>query len=264
MSDRRPVGIFDSGVGGVTLLRPIRAQLPGESCIYLADSLEAPYGTRDPAFIRVRCERIVDFLLEHGAKGVVVACNTASVVALGHLRELYEVPFVGTVPAVKPAARLTRTGKIGVLATPATASSEPLAHLIEEFAEGVTVMTRMCPGLVPLIEGGVVDGPEVEDVLYQALDPMVQDGVDVVVLGCTHFPLARGAIQRVCGPGVTLIDPAEAVARQLGRVLRERGLAHQGAGGETVYYTTGELHRFARTLTRLVGPLAGPALHADL
>jgi glutamate racemase len=264
MSDPRPVGVFDSGVGGVTLLGPIRAQLPAESCIYLADSLEAPYGIREPAYIRARCQRIVDFLLEQGVKAVVVACNTASVVALSPLRARYSVPFVGIVPAVKPAARLTQTGKIGVLATPTTTSSEPLARLIEEFAGGVRVITRMCPELVPLIEEGVVDGAELEGLLNAAVGPMLEAGVDVVVLGCTHFPLARAAIQRACGPNVTLIDPANAVARQLARVLQERGLAHEGEGAETIYYTTGDLERFACALTRLVGPLAGIALHVDL
>src|SRR5579871_2075396 len=155
--DRRPVGVFDSGVGGITILREILALAPAERCVYVADSRAAPYGEKPPEFIIERCDRIVDFLLGQGAKIIVVACNTASVVGLAHLRERYRVPFVGTVPAVKPAAALTRSGTIGVLTTPTTGQSEPLAHLIEEFAEGVTVITEVCPELVPLIERGVLD-----------------------------------------------------------------------------------------------------------
>jgi glutamate racemase len=256
--DERPVGVFDSGVGGLTLLQELRKQLPSEHWIYVADSREAPYGTKTVAEIQERCDRIVDYLIEQDAKTVLVACNTASVSALAHLRERYTLPFVGTVPAVKPAAAMTRTGKIGVLATPTTADSRPLAQLIEQFTHGVTVMTQVCPGLVPLVERGVNDGPEAEALLMRYLDPLLEAGVDVIVLGCTHYPFLAEAIQRLCGPPVTLLDPASAVVRQLGRVLEREALARTDGPGHGSFATTGEREEFVRVLERLIGPFSEP------
>ena len=264
MANDRPVGLFDSGVGGVSILRHVRDQLPFEQCIYLADSREFPYGTKPAPDIKRRCERIVDFLLEQRSKAIVVACNTASVTALAHLRARYAPPFVGIVPGVKPAAGLTRTGTIGVLATPTTADSEPLAQLIEQFAYGVAVKTQICPGLVSLVERGITDGPEVEMLARRYLDPLLDAGADVIVLGCTHYPLLRTAIQRICGPDVTLVDPSDAVARQLGRILASHGLASEGPAGPMRYYTTGEPDELGRVLTALAGSVAGTVAHADI
>jgi glutamate racemase len=258
VSDERPVGVFDSGVGGLTVLREIRRQLPSEHCFYFADSRECPYGTKPVAEIQRRCETVADYLLERDAKAIVVACNAASVAALPHLRARYRVPFIGIVPGVKPAAHLTRVGKIGVLTTPTTAGSGPLAQLIEQFAYGVTVMTQVCPGLVPLVEQGKTGGPEVEAALEGYLGPLLDTGVDVIVLGCTHYPFLRDAIQRRCGPGVTLVDPADAVARQLGRVLDAEDLRAADSGGRTRYTTSGDVEDFERVLTRLVGGVDGP------
>ena len=257
VDDRRPIGVFDSGIGGLTVLREIQRQQPTERCVYVGDSRENPYGTRPPEWIRRRCEQVVDYLVEQDVKLVVVACNAASVSALEHLRERYPMPFVGIVPAVKPAASMTKSGKIGVLTTPITAESEPLAQLIRDFTKGVAVETQPCPGLVPLVERGVVDGPQVETLLRQYLDPMLHDGVDVVVLGCTHYPFLRAAMERVCGPNVMLIDPAEAVARQVGRVLETNSLASQGDHDGTCYVTTGDLERFRTVLGQLVGAVDG-------
>jgi glutamate racemase len=264
MSDPRPVGVFDSGMGGLTVLREIQRQLPTERCLYVADSRENPYGTKPVPFIQQRCDRIVDFLLENDAKIIVVACNAASVSALGHLRERYPVKFVGTVPAVKPAAQLTKTGRIGVLATPTTVASEPLAQLIEQFTHGVTVMTQPCPGLVPLIEDGIVDGPEIEALLRTYLDTLLEAAVDVIVLGCTHYPFLREAIARLCGDGVLLVDSAEAVARQLGRVLRSEGIANPQGDSQTTYFTTGDPAEVNQVLHRLAGPIEGSVQFADL
>jgi glutamate racemase len=264
MSDERPVGLFDSGVGGLTILREVRRQFPSEQCLYFADSRECPYGTKPVIEIQRRCETVVDFLLDRGAKTIMVACNAASVSALAHLRARYSVPFVGIVPAVKPAAKLTRSGKIGVLTTPTTAGSEPLAQLIEQFAYGVSVKTQVCPGLVPLVEQGNVDGPEVRNLLDRYLSALLDAGVDVIVLGCTHYPFLGAQIAERCGPGVTLIDPADAVARQLGRVLDAESLAASGAGGATRYYTSGEASEFERVLTRLAGAVDGPVEQARI
>jgi glutamate racemase len=261
LRDSRPIGVFDSGIGGLTVLREIQRQQPAERCIYVGDSRENPYGTRPPRWIRRRCEQVVDYLMERDVKLVVVACNAASVSALEHLRERYAVPFVGIVPAVKPAAAMTKTGRIGVLTTPITAESEALAQLIRDFTEDVEVQTQPCPGLVPLVERGVVDGPEVETLLRQYLNPMLRGGVDVVVLGCTHYPFLRAAMERVCGPDVTLIDPAEAVARQVGRVLQANGVASQGDHHGTCYVTTGDREHFRTVLGQLIGELEG-SVHA--
>lgn len=264
MSDARPVGVFDSGIGGVTVLREIRAQHSAESCLYFADTREAPYGSRPAAFIQDRTERAVDFLLDRGAKLVVVACNAASVVSLAHLRARYEVPFVGIVPAVKPAAAMTERGVIGVLTTPATAESRPLAQLIEQFTYGVKVVTQVCPGLVPLVERGVVDGPEIERLLRCYLEPLLDSGADVIVLGCTHYPFLREPIQEICGPAVKLVDPAEAVARQLGRVLDEASLRTDAGAAAVAYYTTGDPRRFSEILSRLTDRPAEPVQRADI
>ena len=265
MSDDRPVGLFDSGVGGLTILREVREQLPNERCLYFADSRECPYGTKPVAEIQRRCEAVVDFLLEQDAKAIVVACNTASVAALSYLRARFDVPFVGIVPGVKPAARLTRVGRIGVLATPTTAESEPLAQLIEQFAYGVTVMTQVCPDLVSLVEDGVIEGEQVDRLLRRYLAALLDTGVDVIVLGCTHYPFLRERIQALCGSSVTLVDPSDAVARQLGRVLEERSLARPDAdGGGVCYYTSGEVEEAERVITRLLGRLDGPVEQAPL
>lgn len=257
MSDNRPVGLFDSGVGGLTILREVRRQLPNEQCLYFADSRECPYGTKPIPLIQRRCETVVDFLLGRGAKTIVVACNTASVAALAHLRTRYSVPFVGIVPGIKPAAHLTKVGKIGVLATPTTAESEPLAQLIQQFAYGVTVMTQVCPDLVALVEQGTIEGPRVEELLDRHLGALLDTGVDVIVLGCTHYPFLRDQIQRKCGPGVTLVDPSDAVARQLGRVLEGAGLAADTANGSTRYYTSGDAREVEDALGRLLGRVDG-------
>ncbi len=260
MSDARPIGVFDSGLGGITILREIRKQLPGEDCIYIADSSAAPYGTKSPATILDRAFRLTDFLLEDGAKTIVVACNTASVVALPELRARYSVPFVGVVPAVKPAAAMTHTGTIGVLATMTTADSAPLAKLIEEFAYGVKVVTQVCPGLVPMVERGEVSGPAVEELLRFCLGPLLGAGADVIVLGCTHYPFLSEAIGRICGPEVLLVDPSSAVARQLGRVLTAADLLNEQDRGTTTYYTTGEPTECTQALSRM-GATPESAVH---
>ena len=265
MSDIRPVGIFDSGIGGLTVLREIHRQWPAEECLYLADALEAPYGNKEPDFIRARCARLVDFLCEKNAKAVVVACNTASVVALAQLRERFPVPFVGIVPAVKPAAEISQTRKIGVLATPATARSRSLADLIQQYTLGAVVITEPCDGLAEIIESGTLDGPQIERLLLRCLRRMLDAGVDVIALGCTHYPLAREAIQRACGPEITLVDPAAAVARQLGRVLVERDLANApNREGATTFYTTGDASRLEEMVGRLGAPRGATYVHVDL
>ncbi|HZT08036.1 MAG TPA: glutamate racemase [Chloroflexota bacterium] len=264
MGDERTIGVFDSGMGGITVLQAIRAHAPGERCIYLADSQQAPYGTKTPREIERRCDEIVEYLLGMDAKAIVVACNTASVVALGHLRQRFDVPFIGLDPGVKPAAEQTRTATIGVLATPTTAVSRRLARLIQEFAVGTRVVTQMCPDLVPLIEQGVVGGEEMERLLAGYLTEILAAGADVVVLGCTHYAFVRPIIERLCGPSVMVLDPVGAVARQVARVLRLEGIAANGQVGSTSYFTTGDPATFARVFTSLTGREPGPVRHVAI
>jgi glutamate racemase len=251
---RAPVAVFDSGVGGLSVLRHLRADLPGEDFIYMADTAWCPYGPKPAGAVRGRVFGAVDELVGRGAKEIVLACNTASTLALDELRERWPtVPFVGMEPAVKPAAARTDTGAIGVLATATTAAGAALARLVDRFGRGVAVHVAVPEGLVELVEAGRGDSPEAEALLRPILAEWRAARVDTVVLGCTHYPFACGAIERVAGPGVVVIDPAPAVARQAGRVLAERGLAAAANGaGRTAFLTTGEPAALRRIATGLV------------
>ncbi|MEW6488681.1 MAG: glutamate racemase [Thermodesulfobacteriota bacterium] len=253
----RPVAVFDSGVGGLSVLREVHRLLPGEDLLYLADQAHVPYGPRAPEEVRGLCEGAARFLLAQGAKLVVVACNTACAAALHHLRETFPcVPFVGMEPAVKPAARASRSGVIGVLATPGTLQGRPFCSVVERFAQGVRVLTRTCPGLVEAVEAGETGGPRLRALVEEAVAPLLAEGIDALVMGCTHYPLALAAIREVCGPGVELVDPAPAVARQVRRRLEELGLRRDAeAGGRTSFATTGDRERLAAQLRALWSPL---------
>jgi glutamate racemase len=250
-----PIGIFDSGVGGLSVLREIRRQLPGEPVIYLADQGHVPYGQRPLEQVRSFSEAIVDYLLAEGAKLIVVACNTASAAALHYLRDSFPgLPFVGMEPAVKPAAEWTHSGVVGVLATPATFQGALYASVIERFANGVTVLQHTCPGLVTQIEEGNINGAQTRSILHEALDPMLAQGIDTVVLGCTHYPFVIPTIQEIAGPGVRVIDPAPAVARQVGRLLDGSDLRHPGSRpGRVRFLTTGDPVHLAALMPRLLG-----------
>lgn len=257
------VGVFDSGVGGLSVARELLAQLPGRPIIYLADQANAPYGQRDLAEIRRLSEGISDFLLAQGAAVVVLACNTASAAALHWLRgRRPDVPFVGMEPAVKPAAQRTRTRHIGVIATPATFQGELFASLLDRYAADVAVHTQVCPDLVPLVEAGELDSPRARATVSGYLAPLLEEGIDELVLGCTHYPFLRPIIEAVAGPDVEIIDPAPAVARQVGRVLAQRGdpAGPSDAAGHR-FFTTGHAGRFAAALRGLIG-VEAPVLHA--
>jgi glutamate racemase len=236
-----PIGIFDSGVGGLSVLRSVRELLPNEDLIYLADQAHVPYGSRSLAEVRSFSEGITRYLLEQNAKLIVVACNTASAAALHHLRDVFpQVPFVGMEPAVKPAAESTRSGVVGVLATPATFQGELYASVIERFATGVKVLQDTCPGLVMEIDRGRLDTTEVYSILEQALKPMLGEGIDTVVLGCTHFPFVIPAIENIVGSGVRVIDPSPAIACQVQRLLETNDLLSAAPDqGQVQYFTTG-------------------------
>lgn len=219
-SDLRPVGVFDSGVGGLTVLRAIHQLMPDEPLLYLADQAHVPYGSRSLEQVRQFSEVITRFLLDRGSRLVVVACNTASAAALKYLRRSFPgVPFVGMEPAVKPAAEHTQSGVVGVLATSATFQGELYASVVERFGSGVRLLQHTCPGLVTQIEKGELKARETYTILEDALKPMLAQGIDTVVLGCTHYPFVIPLIEKITGPGVRVIDPAPAVARQVQRLL---------------------------------------------
>jgi glutamate racemase len=250
-----PIGVFDSGVGGLSVLRAIRDQLPGVPVIYFGDQGHVPYGPRPMEQVREFSEGATCFLLERGAKLIVVACNTASAAALRPLRVMFpEIPIVGMEPAVKPAAETTHSGVVGVLATPATFQGELYSSVVERFAQHVRILTSACPGLVQQIEAGALDSPETLRILHEALDPMVAEGIDTVVMGCTHYPFVIPQVQAIAGREVRVIDPSPAIARQIGRVLAEHGwLPEDGAVASVDYYTSGEASDLRRAVHDLLG-----------
>jgi glutamate racemase len=250
-----PLGIFDSGVGGLSVLRAIRQQLPEEDVVFFGDQEHVPYGPRPLEQVRDFSKAITRFLLERGAKLIVVACNTASAAALHYLRQTFpNIPFVGMEPAVKPAAETTRTGVVGVLATPATFQGALYASVVERFANGVTLLQDTCPGLVQQIEKGELDTDATRKILESALRPMLDRNIDTVVLGCTHYPFVIPLIQQITGPNVRVIDPAPAVARQTERLLDAANLRRTGTLSGTVrLFTSGDAHRLQSLLPVLLG-----------
>ena len=250
-----PVGIFDSGVGGISVLRAIRKQMPEEPVIYFGDQGHIPYGPRRMEQIRHFSKAITKFLLGKNAKIIVVACNTASAAALKYLREEFsDVQYVGMEPAIKPAAEHTHTGKVGVLATPATFQGALYASVVERFANGVELFQDTCPGLVQQIEQGNLNGEETRRILEDALLPMLERNIDTVVLGCTHYPFVIPLIQQIVGEKVRVIDPAPAIAKQTGRLLEARGMRNQSESKVDVkFYTSGDPDAFKSLLPSLLG-----------
>ena len=252
-----PIGVFDSGVGGLSVLRAIRSQYPAHPILYFADQAHVPYGSRSLRQVRAYSKEITHFLLEQGAGLIVVACNTASAAALHDLRQTFTgVPFVGMEPAVKPAAEGTHSGMVGVLATPATFQSELYSSVVERFARDVKILQDTCPGLVRQIENGDLAGSKTRQILENALKPMLAAGADTIVMGCTHYPFVIPLIQEIAGPGVRVIDPAPAVARQAGRLLTARGWAATNSQPSLLkFFTSGDPLQFARLLPVLLGEM---------
>lgn len=252
--DFAPIGIFDSGVGGLSVARAVQEAFPSEDIIYVADQAHVPYGPRPLEEVRTFSKAITRYLLDQGSKLIVVACNTASAAALYYLRRTFaETPFVGMEPAVKPAAEHTQSGVVGVLATMATFQGALYASVMERFASDVTVLQDTCPGLVDQIEAGNLDGPETDRILEAALQPMLAQGIDTIVLGCTHYPFVIPSIQKIAGPQVRVIDPAPAVARQVGRVLQSNKLAAPGERvGRLCLFTSSDPVRLASLVPTLL------------
>jgi glutamate racemase len=249
-----PIGIFDSGVGGLSILSGLRELLPHENLLYLADTRHAPYGPKGAAFIRDRSFAIVDFLLAQGVKAVVVACNTATAAAIAALRARYTIPLIGVEPAVKPAAALSRRGIVGVLATSGTIASDKFISLQDRFTAQVQIVTRACPGLVELIEASRFDPEAIKALLRDFTAPLREMHADVLVLGCTHYSLIRELIQEVMGAEVRVIDAGLAVARETRRRLEElNALTTSMHSGKLQFFTSGDLTQQRRLLTRYWG-----------
>jgi glutamate racemase len=236
---QRAIGVFDSGLGGLSVLKAIHQQLPHDDLIYVADSAHAPYGDKDKAYILERCETITRFFLEQNVKAVVIACNTATAVAADYLRQQYPaLTIIAMEPAVRPAALHTQTGSIGIFATRQTIQSERLEKLIQTHASHLHVTRQACPGLVEHVEQGQFDTPDVKALLSQYLEPMVASNVDTLVLGCTHYPFLRATIQQLSRDNITILETSDPVARQLKYVLQNKQLHRSHAEGSVQLYTS--------------------------
>lgn len=246
------IGLFDSGVGGLAVLREVRRLLPEADLTYLADQANAPYGSRSLDEVRAIAENATKVLLDHGATTIVIACNTASAAALGVLREVHPgVVFVGMEPAVKPAVATTRSGVVAVLATPTTFDASVFDGLVGRYADGITVIAHPCPGWALAVEDGWPEGAY--EPIRAHLAPLLDAGADTFVIACTHYSFLLEVIAQACGPATTVIDPVPAVARQVARVAAPMG------SGATRYLTTGDPARFAAQVTRLLGEVVAVA-----
>lgn len=249
-----PVGVFDSGVGGISVLREIHRLLPAEDLIYYADSGHCPYGGKTREEIQARAVAITELFMARGVKLVVVACNTATIAAVEHLRATYPIPFVGMEPAVKPAAAQTKSGVVGVLATGAALAGDKFHKLLADHAKNVRVITQPCPGLVEQVEAGELNGAATRALVERYTQPLLAQGADVMVLGCTHYPFLRPLIREVVGADVALIDTGAAVARQTQRILEREGLLRDaGAPGRIEWHGSGDAALLARLHPLLMG-----------
>ena len=251
-----PIGIFDSGYGGLTVARAVLDQLPHEAVLYMGDTARQPYGPRPIAQVRELALECLDQLVERGVKVLVIACNSASAAVLGDARERYDVPVVEVIrPAVRRAAAASRTGRVGVVCTEATKASGAYEDAFAA-APHLQVTTRACPRFVEFVEAGVTSGPELLAVAHEYLDPVLAAGVDTLILGCTHYPLLTGVISYVMGNGVTLVSSAEETAKDVYRQLVEHDLLREPVrpAPRHRFVTTGEPQEFATLGRRFLGP----------
>ena len=235
---QQAIGVMDSGVGGISVLKHIHALLPHENLVYIADSKHAPYGNKTADEITARCFEIADFLITKDVKALVVACNTATAAAIDAMRKRYTLPIIGMEPAVKPAAEASKNGIIGVLATVGTLKSAQFAALLESYGRNVKVVTQACIGLVECIERGELDTPETKALIRQYCLPLLAEGADTIVLGCTHYPFVKDAIREIVGENISLIDTGVAVAKQLKRQLEDKNLLSTSNQKAEVHFWT--------------------------
>ncbi|MDM4767415.1 glutamate racemase [Pelomonas sp. SE-A7] len=252
------IGVFDSGVGGLTVLRELHRQLPDVPLHYIADAAYAPYGERSPAFLAERSTRLTQRLLDQGARLIVIACNTATAHAIQALRERWPgLPIVGTEPGIKPAVAASSNGRVGVLATPATIASQRYRTLVHRHAGSAEVFSQPCPGLADLIERGNLQSPELAELIEQQCAPLREAGVDTVLMGCTHYPFVQTELQQALGPQVRLLNIETAVAQQARRLWEALSIAPAQGGLQLA--TTGD----AATLTRFANQMLGWQVQAE-
>ena len=247
----RPVGIFDSGVGGLSLLRELQSIIPNENFIYISDNAFSPYGALSPKDIRKRSQALTNWLCEQSCKLIVVACNTATTNAIESLRRTYPIPFIGIEPAIKPAALQTKTGVIGVLATKGTLSSELFNKTSKAYGQGVRILENEGMHLVEMIESGMLQSKEMEQLLQSYTQPMIEQGADHLVLGCTHYPFLTPILTRILPQHIKIVDCNGAVAKQIERVLNKKDLGCKSQNlGNTTYFCTGD----SPTMLQFVSP----------
>lgn len=249
--NNQPIGVLDSGVGGLSVLSEIQKLLPLELFIFVADQAYTPYGRKTKEELIGRVEKIMDFFVEKKVKAVVIACNTATVYTIDEMRKKYKFPIIGTVPVIKVIARMTKSGKTAVFSTPATAKSQYLEDLIQKFAPNTQVEKVGGSNLEELIEEGDLKSPEIMKRLIFHLTPLVRNGVDTIALGCTHYPFLKEKIQRIVGNRIKIVDSGGAVARRLKIVLANENLTSSQKGVD-LYYTTGDKDKFERVSTELM------------
>jgi len=253
LDNHQPIGVFDSGVGGLSVLRHIQAVLPSEQLLYVADSAFMPYGSQSSEMIRKRSHLITRFFIDQGAKAVVVACNTATAAAIESLRETFSVPIIGMEPAVKPAVEATRCGVIGVLATSGTLASEKFSKLVARFDSHAEVVFQSGTGLVEQVEAGELESAKTVALLQEHLAPLLERGVDALVLGCTHYPFLAPAIRSIVGEGVAVLDTGEAIAVELKRQLERSQQLAVEASGHASFFSSGDIESVEPMISRLWG-----------
>lgn len=249
------IGVFDSGLGGLTVVKALRRKLPDESIVYVGDTARVPYGNKSAALVTEYSREIAEFLVKQNAKMIVVACNTASAVALPALKDAFSVPVTGVIePGAEAASMATVNGRIGVLGTIATVSSGAYADAISRKTNGIHVVNQACPLLVPLAEEGWIDGPVTEDIIHVYLDPVIKENVDTMILGCTHYPILKDAIQKITGETVNLVDSADTVAAAVDRLLQDHSLvSDRNTPGNLKLFVTDMPARFEAVAQRFLG-----------
>jgi glutamate racemase len=237
--NNNPIGIFDSGVGGLTVWKTLLQKFKKESFVYFADSKNCPYGNKTNAEIITLSSFIIDFLIEQKCKLIVIACNTATSAAINTLREKYSIPIIGIEPAIKPASILSNTGCVGVLATKGTVNGNHFKTTSEKFAKNTTVITQIGYGLVDQVENNLIDSEETEKLLKSYIQPMIDNKVDYIVLGCTHYPLLISEINKITKGKIHLLEPSQAIAKQTAKKLKEHHLIGENTPRKTTIYTSG-------------------------
>jgi len=247
-----PIGIFDSGVGGISLLQCIREELPCEDIIYIADSRYAPYGDKEKEYIEKRSIALSEFLLEQNVKAIVVACNTATAAAISKMRSVYSLPIIGMEPGVKPAISMTKSGTIGILATTETINSEKFKILTERFCNDCEIIAQACPGLVEKVERFSLTDDETHKMVEEYVGALLSKGADTIVLGCTHYLFLTDVIKKIAGEGINVIDTGKAVAKEVRRRLNESNImSGNNRKGLDYFWTSGDTDKINKIISQL-------------